>query len=90
MDHRLDGVLRVAQEQEQAQQMMMAALQATLQNPHTIHRHRIHIIAVKVDGPTRTLQIATPNGDRIDIEMAKQTAGQVAAGLLVPDPEVSS
>lgn len=89
-DNRLDGLLRVAQEQKQAQEMMMGALQATLRNPHTVTRHRTHIIAVAVEDNQTVLQIATPTGARVDVEMDPQTAAQVARGLLVRPKEAEA
>jgi ribosome maturation factor RimP len=86
MDARTDGLLRIAQQQSEAQQMMEMALRATLENPHTTHRHRIHLTAVQVDGSNRVLRVAIPTGEAIDIEMSAQTAGQVARALLTPDP----
>lgn len=79
-----------ANQQQQAEQMLRGALQMALQQPHTVETHRIHMSAIQRTDKGVTLAFGTPSGERIEFEMTPQTAGQIAAELLMQESEAEA
>jgi hypothetical protein len=79
-----------AQRQQQAQEMMLQALQNTLQNPHTVKRALTNMLGVAQEGQQAVLLVALPSGERWEIPMSPQSARTIGRQLLgVEDPSES-
>lgn len=71
-----------AQRQQQAQELMLQALQNTLENPHTTKRALTNMLAVAQEGQQAVLLVALPTGERWEIPMSPQSARTIGRQLL--------
>lgn len=80
-----DDMLRQAQAQAEAHQMLQNVLRAALQSPHEVRELRVSMIALADEDGKKTLLIATPTGERIDVPLSETMARGLLRGLMESD-----
>lgn len=81
-DRAVEQALAQAAAQQQAQQQLLAVLQHTIQNPHTVKRGNTNLAMVATEGEQAVLLVALPSGERWDIVIAPQAARNLGHALL--------
>jgi hypothetical protein len=81
MDPGQADILRRVGAQAKAQEQLVAVLQSTIQQPHTIRRVNVNMAAVIAEGDQRVLVIATPGGERIDIPLSEVACAELSRAL---------
>jgi hypothetical protein len=86
--HAADEMLRRVAAQQQAEQQVAQAVQNTIQNPLSVTQLRVAGVALRPGpGAARTLMIARPNGERIDVELTPGTQQALIRGLAVQEAD---